>query len=147
MGSTDKKRRKRTLTGNQQAALLELLAGHTITEAAQRTGIARQTISGWVNQDDIFAAELANRRLAIRNSLTRRLEGHALRAVDRLGELLDSANEAVALKAASALLERFDGLPEPTPQLVVEYTPLDVMIDRESAEKQAKKARYYRRLV
>jgi len=147
MGSTDKKRRKRTLTGNQQAALLELLAGHTITDAAQRTGIARQTISGWVNQDDIFAAELANRRLAIRNSLTRRLEGHALRAVDRLGALLDSANEAVALKAASALLERFDGLPEPTPQLVVEYTPVDVMVDRESAEKQAKKARYYRRLV
>ncbi len=59
MGSTDKKRRKRTLTGKQQAALLELLAGHTITEAAERTGIARQTISGWVNQDDIFAAELA----------------------------------------------------------------------------------------
>ncbi len=64
-----------------------------------------------------------------------------------IAELLDSANEAVALKAASALLERFDGLPEPTPQLVVEYTPLDVMVDRESAEQQAKKARYYRRLV
>jgi hypothetical protein len=62
MGSTDKKRRKRTLTGKQQTALLELLAGHTITEAAERTGITRQTISGWVNQDDIFAAELANKR-------------------------------------------------------------------------------------
>ena len=38
-----------------------------------------------VNQDDIFAAELANRRLAIRNSLTRRLEGMRDEALANLG--------------------------------------------------------------
>ncbi len=42
------------LTTAQQTALEWLVGGGNITEAAQVAGVARQTVSGWLNKDPDF---------------------------------------------------------------------------------------------
>jgi transposase len=39
-----------------------LASGSTVTEAAERAGVARETVSRWVQRDPEFIAELQNRR-------------------------------------------------------------------------------------
>jgi hypothetical protein len=89
------------LTPQQELAVDLLAGGKTVTEAAAAVGVARQTVSEWLNRSAVFRAGLNGRRqeLWIANA-------------DRLRALLPEAVEALAgelrggdrLKAAALVL-------------------------------------------
>ena len=47
--------------------------GTSITEAAQRAGVTRQTVSEWCNHHDGFRAELATRRASALRTVNQRV--------------------------------------------------------------------------
>jgi hypothetical protein len=89
------------LTPQQELAVDLLAGGKTVTEAAAAVGVARQTVSEWLNRSAVFRAGLNGRRqeLWVANA-------------DRLRALLPEAVEALAgelrggdrLKAAALVL-------------------------------------------
>ena len=92
------------LEADQAAALDLLLAGQTVTAAAAAVGVARETVSRWRNNDPAFqAAYNAALQSAYDAGAARLLEARS-KALDKLAGLLDSEDEATALKAAAALL-------------------------------------------
>ena len=96
--------KKYELEADQAAALDLLLSGQTVTAAAAAVGVARETVSRWRNTDPAFqAAYNAALQSAYEGATARLLDARA-RALDRLATLLDSEDEATALKAAAALL-------------------------------------------
>lgn len=102
------KRPKRYVLSAQQAQALEMLmAGQTVTETAAALGIARETVSRWRSKDPTFKAAYNDAlKSSWEASRTRLLEAR-VKAVNRLIELIDSENEAMALKACMALM-RFE---------------------------------------
>ena len=98
----------RRLSPQQQTALKQLLMGASITEAAQATGVSRQTVSEWCNHHDDFQAELAVRRSSALRDAQQQIEDAALMAVEVLSEIArDPAVPAsVRVKASVAILER-----------------------------------------
>ncbi len=51
-----------TISAAQSLAVEALASGSTVTEAAERAGVARETVSRWVHRDPELIAELQNRR-------------------------------------------------------------------------------------
>jgi hypothetical protein len=94
---------RRNATARQELALEALLAGATVTDAASAAGVSRQTVHRWLAAP-AFVAELRTRRDELRSALLGRLEALAVRAVERLGTLLDHEDPSVALRAAARIL-------------------------------------------
>lgn len=92
------------LTPDQTAALDLLLAGQTITAAAATVGVARETVSRWRNNDPAFQAAYNAVLQSVYDAGQARLLEARGKALDRLATLVDSTDEATALKAAAALL-------------------------------------------
>ena len=92
------------LEADQAAALDLLLAGQTVTAAAAAVGVARETVSRWRNNDPNFQAAYNAALKSAYDATTARLLDARARAVERLAALVDSKDEATALKAAAALL-------------------------------------------
>ena len=46
----------------QQTAITALVSGSTVTVAAGKAGVARETVSRWLHRDPAFMAELQNSR-------------------------------------------------------------------------------------
>ncbi|MDC3379527.1 hypothetical protein OAX78_04525, partial [Planctomycetota bacterium] len=116
----------RNRTAKRELALAALLEGATVTQAAERSGVRRQTVSGWVNHDSGFIAELRNRRSELWRSQRAGLEAKATRALERLGELVDHEDPKIALAAVRVTLDRLGDLPVPE-RLV---TSVDVATER-----------------
>ena len=107
----DETRRKTTrdpdalcLSGPQEAAIASLLVGSNVTEAAEAAGVARATVSGWLNHDPGFAAELANRRAELWEANRDQLRSVVDAAVKALRVLLADDDARVRLSAARAVL-------------------------------------------
>ena len=92
------------LSADQAAALDLLLAGQTVTAAAAAVGVARETVSRWRNGDANFQAAYNAALQSAYDATAARLLDARARAVERLAALVDSKDEATALKAAAALL-------------------------------------------
>jgi hypothetical protein len=92
------------LTPDQAAALDLLLAGQTITAAAAAVGVARETVSRWRNSDPAFMGALNSALQSAHDAMTKKLLDARARAIDTLADLLDSDDQAIALKSAAALL-------------------------------------------
>lgn len=92
------------LTPDQAAALDLLLSGQTITAAAAAVGVARETVSRWRNNDPAFQAAYNAALQSVYDAGQARLLEARGKALDRLAALVDSTDEATALKAAAALL-------------------------------------------
>jgi hypothetical protein len=74
----------------QQAAAADLLAGGAnVSEAAESLGVARQTVSGWLNNDFIFRAEVNKRRNELWKARTNRLLKLVPKALDTIDRELD----------------------------------------------------------
>ena len=93
-----------TLEADQAAALDLLLSGQTVTAAAAAVGVARETVSRWRNNDANFQAAYNAALQSAYDATAARLLDARARAVERLAALVDSKDEATALKAAAALL-------------------------------------------
>jgi alpha-beta hydrolase superfamily lysophospholipase len=92
------------LDPNQVEALDLLLAGSTVTEAAAALGVARETVSRWRNSDPAFMAAYNAALQSAYDATTARLLDARGKALERLAALVDSKDEATALKAAAALM-------------------------------------------
>ena len=92
------------LEADQAAALDLLLAGQTVTAAAAAVGVARETVSRWRNNDPAFQAAYNAALQSAHDAMSKKLIDARARAIDTLAGLLDSDDQATALKAAAALL-------------------------------------------
>lgn len=93
------------LTDAQGVALGLLLDGKTPAEVADAVGTPEREVLDWLAKNPFFVAELNRRRLAAYEATAQRIRGLAGAALDKIEALLDSDNEAVALRAAAAILK------------------------------------------
>lgn len=108
-----------SLTPEQEKALESLLSGKNITAAAAAAGLARQTVSGWVNHDPIFIAAYNRRRQQLNDWFDDRLRSLAEQAFTVVEEEMAPGQEN-RLAAARIVLRSFLTLRQPpsltTPQ-------------------------------
>jgi hypothetical protein len=82
------------------------VSGSTVTEAAEKAGVARETVSRWVHRDPEFIAELQNRRAEMAAQVRYALEALGKRSVAVLGDAVGKmTNPASKFKAACAVLK------------------------------------------
>ena len=91
------------LTPRQLNALPELASSRTIEEASERTGTGRATIYRWL-RNPAFAMELYLYQQQVLEATRAKLASHMMRAVDVLGELLQSENDSIRRQAARDIL-------------------------------------------
>ena len=86
----------------QQRAAVDLLAlGNTVTSVAEQVGVARQTVSEWLNQNPAFEAAVNQRRQELWDNLTDRLRAILPNALD----VLEQAVKQGSIKAAIEVLK------------------------------------------
>lgn len=92
-----------TTKARQSLFALAIARGSTVREAARHANVSEQT--GYRYAGDCRVSALANtyRRRIVRETCGR-LATLGTRATERLSQLLDSSDEAIALKAATAVL-------------------------------------------
>ncbi len=96
------RRRSERLKFKQILAVDLLASGTTVSETAREVGVDPSTIYRWYN-DPVFMAELEDRRQELLDSM---LDQHLLAgrmATAKLVELMESAQEGIALRAAVEL--------------------------------------------
>jgi hypothetical protein len=81
-----------------------LLSGATVTDAAAALDVARETVSRWRNRDPAFIAAYNAALQSAWDTTHGRLLNARGKAIDRLADLIDSEDQATALRAAVALV-------------------------------------------
>ena len=89
---TNQDTNKGLLSEKQLNAIPLIIASRTMTEGAEKNGISRNTIYEWL-KNPVFKAELQRQREVVVEEALEQLKTHAVKAVDNLGELLDTRNE------------------------------------------------------
>jgi hypothetical protein len=88
---TDQDTNEGQLTENQLMALPFIIAARSMTEAAEKAGISRNTLYEW-QKNPAFKAELQRQREAVVEEALEQLKMNTVKAVDNLGALLDFQN-------------------------------------------------------
>lgn len=106
------------LSASQETAVLALASGATQVEAAERAGVARETVCRWLQDDAEFAAALNRARKEIWDASIDRLRLLALKSTEVLANLLESDDPRIRLVAAQTALKAagLEGLPAPLGQ-------------------------------
>jgi len=91
------------LTPRQLNALPELASSRTVEEASERSGVGRTTFYRWL-RNPAFALELQFYQQEVMEASRAKLANHMMRAVDVLGELLQSKNDSIRRQAARDIL-------------------------------------------
>lgn len=87
-------------------AIVALLSAKTLTDAAERAGVAERTIRRWLADDDAFKAALADARRAAFQAGMSRVQALTADAVSTLEALLATdVSDAVRLGAARTIAE------------------------------------------
>lgn len=94
------------LDARQRRAVELLAAGWTHTDTAKEIGADRATVTHWVNGNGEFRALLDEALNEVAAETRRMLRGSTARKVKRLDEIGESPDEAVALRAILAWLDR-----------------------------------------
>lgn len=87
---------------HEQAVAL-IVAGKTITEAANEVGLSRQTLSRLVNQNLIAKSELARLRSEQTQNIRDRMLVTAVKAVDVIDRVLDDESISTLERSKAAL--------------------------------------------
>jgi len=98
------------LTEAQERALESLLAGQSVTAAAERAGVSRQSVSTWKNRDPYFIAALNRTSRDRLRHAQDRLIGLAPAAIDALSNDLDAGGDR-ATRAARDILRALEKIP------------------------------------
>lgn len=94
------------LTGEQVQVILCLLAGDNQRQAAEKCGVAAETISRWLNHDATFVAELNRERFALFQAHREHLRNLAGEALGVVSDIMHKAeDDRVRLAAALAVLK------------------------------------------
>lgn len=75
-------------------------------EVAKAVNVAPQTLSLWLNHNELFIKILEEKTAQAERERRRRYKGAAQRAVNKLVSLLDSENDKIALAACKDILDR-----------------------------------------
>ncbi len=95
---------KQNLTPAQIQAVNFLAVGESITGAAQKLNVSRQTISKWLNQDEEFQNALREKQTEVFSEETTRLKGMTARVLEIIYEELQNDNFRFRLMSAVKLL-------------------------------------------
>ena len=111
-----------TLSIEQHNAIDLLILGHTDHAVAEQTGVTRETVCRWRNENPYFMAELNRRRKDVWQTAQERLRGLVGKAIDILEQALqpDDVKVAVTILRAANLYGNV-GAPhgETDPELVL----------------------------
>jgi transposase-like protein len=128
--------RRWNLSVQQQTAADLLALGNNVTRVAEQVGVARQTVSEWLNQNPAFEAAVNQRRQENWDNASNRLRSLLPNALDVLEQALKGGNIKAAIEVLKAA--GLHGLQKPegptNPQ------------DAESAAKEKERARQDRAL-
>jgi len=92
------------LTAIQVRVLTVLLDCRTITGAAEKAGVSRSTVYRWFEIPS-FRAELSRAKRAIFNEALDLINANALKAAQKLIDMLDSRDTTARRQAATTILE------------------------------------------
>ena len=92
------------LSIQQETALHALMSGATQAEAAERAGVARETVWRWLQDDPEFVAALNRIRTGLAESTIDRLRLARFEAIEVLVQLLKSDDPRLRLLAAQTVL-------------------------------------------
>jgi AcrR family transcriptional regulator len=100
------------LSPQQITALVELVTGSTVTEAAKRAGVDRTTVHRWLASDALFVATLNQAKQEALDAVRARMRLAADVAVSTVWGLItgDDVHPAIRLKAAVTVLGAVGGL-------------------------------------
>jgi hypothetical protein len=108
----------------QQEVVIDLLAvGKTLTDAAAAVEVSRQTVSGWLNHDCAFQANLHARRQELWAHMVDKLRALVPRALEVVEKALDGENP---LPAAIHVIRAAGLYGVPPPSGSVEAEDLDI---------------------
>jgi len=88
----------------QGRAICALLSAPTFADAARDVGVSHRTLKNWMLKP-AFRAELKHARQRVLEDALTRLEGACNQAVDTLCRAMNSSKPAIALRAATAVLQ------------------------------------------
>jgi hypothetical protein len=114
------KKKFEDLSDPQVTVLSALLEGATVTAAATRAGVSRQTASTWRNRDPVFMAVLNSGRLDVWLHVQDRLRTLVGKSLDVLEKQLEQGDVSVAkaiLRSAEKL--NLDKIGPTDPQLML----------------------------
>jgi hypothetical protein len=98
--------------GPEQRKALELLAqGRSVSEAAEKTGVARQTVHRWLKNDPAFAALYNQWHAEMKESCRSQLLMLGSKATAALAKALEAGDAKTALQLLKGI-----GLLTPTPE-------------------------------
>jgi hypothetical protein len=102
------------LPPQQEQAITALLAGASVTAAAEKAGVARQTVHRWLADDPAFIAEYNLGRREMAEAVDRALRVLSLQSLRVLKQALTSAKTppAVRVRAAVEVLKLTAAPPE-----------------------------------
>ena len=127
-----------TLKPKQRQAAQFIASGHTHRQAASAVKVSPQTISEWAGRSD-FRAYVDSLLCAAELQTAQSLTGLRLRAVERLGELLENQSPGVALRAIDAAISLSATRPAPPESSSVpEWSAIIARITAYEAEKSKK---------
>jgi hypothetical protein len=100
------------LSRQQLTAIVELLLGSTVTEAAKEARVDRTTVHRWLSSDALFVATMNRLKREELDAIRSRMRSAAVTAVETVEELMEGADvhPAIRLRAALAVLEAAGGL-------------------------------------
>ena len=95
------------LTSKKRKAIAALIGGATVTEAADKAGVKRQTVHTWLNEKD-FKTELKIAEAKVLDEVSRKLVALADMAVGAFKDVLDNSKVDISLRvqAADKLIRR-----------------------------------------
>ncbi|GAA3531318.1 hypothetical protein GCM10022419_008040 [Nonomuraea rosea] len=88
----------------EEAVLVALASGRTVTDAAKAGGVARRTVSRWLADDHTFALRVKELRGELLDRAVGALVDASLEAIATLRCSLHADNEHVRVRAATAIL-------------------------------------------
>lgn len=98
---------QRASSEQRLAAVEALINGESMTAAANKAGVHRDTVGRWVNHDPEFKALMAEAHSGAVHAMQHRLAGLTEIAVDTLAHVCEFAErDADRLTAAKAILDR-----------------------------------------
>jgi len=96
---------EKSLSSQQEAVIVSLLAGKTQKDAAEAAGVSAETVSRWMHSDALFVATLNARRQELWDMNSAALRDLAKEATAVLKDLLDSPDDRVRLRSVLAILK------------------------------------------
>jgi transposase len=115
----------------REAVALLLARGLTQRQAAQKAGVSEKSIHNWLHTPE-FAAQVAELRGRLVSDAVAVLSGLSRRAAARLGRLIGSENERVALRASVSVIEMMIKLREHV-DLAERMTALEALLRDQGA--------------